>query len=354
MDTRHAQVHGPRDDVVREAAADLARGALVGLPTECVYGLAANGADPAAIERLFDVKRRPAERPVARLLAEPGHLGFDVDPIADIAARLARRLWPGPLTLVVRDRRGDLTGFRNPDHDVARRFVEAAGVPVLATSANLSGQPPARDADAVRREFDGRIEWILDAGPSRHGEASTVVRVDGGTWDILREGVIARSTIAANACERVLFVCTGNVCRSPMAVGLLRRLLADRLGVEPADDALEARGFRISSAGTAGLEGSPATVEAARAAGELGADLSDHSSRPLTPAVLDGADRVYVMTSAQRRVILTFAPDAWTRIALLDRTGEDIPDPYHKPIEDYRRTAEHIRRALLPIVEELT
>ena len=152
----------------------------------------------------------------------------------------------------------------------------------------------------------------------------------------------------------ILFVCTGNICRSPMAEGLLRKALAERVGAPPTRAALERRGYRVASAGTAGLDHAPASSDAVTAAGELGADLTDHRSRPLTPAMLDAADRIYVMTAGQRRTLLKFAPEHESRIRLLDRNEEEIPDPYMQPIEDYRRTAEHIRRTLSPIVEELT
>jgi protein-tyrosine phosphatase len=177
--------------------------------------------------------------------------------------------------------------------------------------------------------------------------------VDGGVWEILREEALDRVAIADAACERVLFVCTGNVCRSPIAEGLFRRMIADRLGTEPTPAALERHGFRVASAGTAELGASPASPEAVAAAARCGADISEHRSRPLTPALLDEADRVYVMTAAQQRIIVKYAPDAWTRIELLDRTGEDVPDPFRQPPEVYARTAERIRAALAPLVDEL-
>jgi len=291
---------------------------------------------------------------LARLLANPGDLRSAIDSVPAMAKRLATRLWPGPLTIVLLGPDGGTLGFRCPDHDVARAFVDAAGVPVLATSANLSGEPPALDAEDVRRDFDGRIEWILDAGPARYRLASTVVKVEETAFEVLREGVLDGDAVADGACERVLFVCTGNICRSPMAEAMLRATLSQSLGVPPTPEALARRGYRVTSAGTAGLDHAPATPEAVTAAGEMGADLAEHESRPLTPGMLDHADRIYVMTANQRRTLLRFAPEHESRIALLDPAGEDIPDPYMQPLVDYRRTAEHIRRALAAIVEEVT
>jgi tRNA threonylcarbamoyl adenosine modification protein (Sua5/YciO/YrdC/YwlC family) len=353
METRYAQVHGASGDLVRSAAYDLARGAIVAFPTECVYGLAARADDPAAVERLFEVKERPADRRVARLLARPADLDDAVDGLEPIARRLRDRLWPGPLTLVVRDRDGDLAGFRHPDHEIARELAAAAGVPVVQTSANRSGSPPAVDAEQVRREFDGRVEWILDGGPARYGEASSVVRVEAGRWEILREGVHDRDAVANGACERILFVCTGNLCRSPMAEWLLLHRLADRLGCAATAEAVEERGFRVDSAGTYGLEKEDATPEAKAAVHELvGVLPAPHPSKPITPDLADRSDRILVMTETQRKSVLQIAPDAWQRVALLDEQA-DIPDPYMQSRDVYDTTARHILGAVDALVDRL-
>jgi protein-tyrosine phosphatase len=206
----------------------------------------------------------------------------------------------------------------------------------------------------VRRDFVGRVEWILDSGPSRHRLASTVVLVEDGGWQILRAGALDRRSIADAATLRILFVCTGNLCRSPMAAAILRRMLADRLCCDPTPEDLEARGYRIASAGTAGLDGQPATPEAVEAVRALGADLADHRSRPLSPGLVDASDRVIVMTRAQERILLEFAWDARDRISMLEPSGEDVPDPYLQPAEVYERTAGRIRGALETLVEEVT
>jgi tRNA threonylcarbamoyl adenosine modification protein (Sua5/YciO/YrdC/YwlC family) len=354
MKTRYARLHGDSTDVVRAAARDLVNGAIIGLPTECVYGLAVNADDPDAVARLFEVKGRPANRPIARILADPGDLALEVDPIPPIARRMSARLWPGPLTLVLRDASGGFTGFRTPDHSIARRLVAAAAVPVLATSSNLSGQPPAADAEQVRRDFDGRIGWILDAGPAPLGIPSTVVKVVEGLWEILREGALSAEEAADGACMRILFVCTGNLCRSPIAEGLMIRMLADHLACEATPGALAQRGYRVASAGTDGFPDQPATPEARDAAGALGADLSSHLSRPITTDLIEASDLIYASTERQRRALVALAPHARHRIHALDRTGEDIADPYTKPMADYVAAAEQIRRALQPIIEEIT
>jgi L-threonylcarbamoyladenylate synthase len=352
MKTRFAQLFGAEQDVLRQAARDLARGALVGVPTECVYGLAARADDEEAIRRLFEVKGRPEDKPLARLLARPEDLLAEVENPGAITARLVDRLWPGPLTLVLPDASGGMTGFRCPDHPVALALVAASGVPVVATSANRSGRAPAVDARQVLREFDGRIEWILDGGPSRERIASTVVRVVDERWEVLRAGALPRERIEAIVHETFLFVCTGARCRSPMAAGLFRMLLARKLDVEPTDEALAARGYRVLCAGTAALEEGPPTHEAIVAARHLGADIEDLRGGPLTPSRLDEADHVLVTTKQQERRVLQFGWDSRDRVRLVDPSGEDVPDPYRLPQKVYDRTAERLLRILKPLAED--
>ncbi len=177
-------------------AAELLRaGKLVAFPTETVYGLGARADCPEACERLFSVKRRPPGKKAAVLVRSIKAAEKHVPSISPEARRLADAFWPGPLTLVLPDGCGDCTGLRCPDFAPALRLLEMAGVPVLAPSANMSGMPPALNAEEVFRYFDGVISAVLDGGTCGHGRASTVVRVEGGRVEILREGPVSRKSI---------------------------------------------------------------------------------------------------------------------------------------------------------------
>ena len=188
-------------------AADVMRaGGLVGMPTETVYGLAANALDPAAIARIYAAKGRPSHNPLIAHVADAKsaqHLAAEW-PI--MAQALAERFWPGPLTLVVRRKAMvptvlsaglDTCGVRVPDHPVALALIRACGFPLAAPSANKFTEVSPVTAQQVARGLGSAVQLILDAGRTRVGIESTVVDVSGATPVILRPGMIAREAIEA-------------------------------------------------------------------------------------------------------------------------------------------------------------
>jgi L-threonylcarbamoyladenylate synthase len=195
----------PDGDVARAEAVELLRaGLIVAVPTDTVYGIAADLALPDAIERLFAAKRRPPERAVAVLLADMDQaatLGI----LGPAARALGERFWPGGLTLVLPVRPGSVLprvlaagsptiGVRVPDHDAPRALARALG-PLPTTSANMSGDPDARDAHEIAARLGDAIALVIDGGPISGGPASTVVDC---TWDppvIRREGAIPAALI---------------------------------------------------------------------------------------------------------------------------------------------------------------
>lgn len=150
--------------------------------------------------------------------------------------------------------------------------------------------------------------------------------------------------------RRILFVCTGNTCRSPMAEGLARVELAQRLGCEP--DRLAESGFEVASAGVSAAPGAPATPEAVQAAAEYGADLTGHRSQGATAELINSADLIFCMTDQHRTALLHLVPTAAQRTLLLSETGA-IADPIGAGVDQYRRTAESIREAVLNRMSEI-
>lgn len=190
----------PEPDVIERAAAVLRRGGLVAFPTETVYGLGADALNPQAVARIFAVKGRPPDNPLIVHIAWKEQLGEVARAIPEAAWELAERFWPGPLTLVLpRQERVPLetTGgletvaVRMPDSAIALALIRALGRPIAAPSANLSGRPSPTAAEHVVEDLDGRIELILDGGPTRIGVESTVVDMTASPPTILRPGGIS-------------------------------------------------------------------------------------------------------------------------------------------------------------------
>lgn len=193
-------------EAVRQATARLRAGELVVLPTETVYGLAANALDPAAVARLFAVKQRPAHNPVIVHVNSTSMARECVAAWPPHAQQLARAFWPGPLTLVLpRSSRipevvtagGPTVAIRWPAHPVMQAVIQACGFPLAAPSANLSTQLSPTTAEHVRRGLGGRVALILDGGHCDVGLESTVVDITGDTPLVLRPGMLSEPAIAA-------------------------------------------------------------------------------------------------------------------------------------------------------------
>ena len=200
MKTEVIKVNSSSDPGVKKAAELLKKGEVVAIPTETVYGLAANAFDEKAVEKIFAAKGRPSDNPLIVHISELSQWAELVESIPENALALARAFWPGPLTIILkksslippRTSGGlDTVGVRMPLHPTARAIISAAGVPLAAPSANNSGKPSTTTAEHCLHDLDGKIPLIIDSGECSVGVESTVVTLVPKVPRVLRPGGIS-------------------------------------------------------------------------------------------------------------------------------------------------------------------
>ena len=185
----------PDSRAISRAAAIIRSGGLVGFPTETVYGIAADPLNKRTMARLYAAKERPRGKPFTVHISDLATIEEMGCGITKEARALIGKFWPGPLTIILKTRTGKKIGFRMPDNCVALELLKKVGVPVVAPSANLSGEEPPRTARDVLRYMDGKLDMLIDAGPASVGIESTVVDLTRGRPKILREGAIKERSI---------------------------------------------------------------------------------------------------------------------------------------------------------------
>ncbi|MDZ4817947.1 MAG: L-threonylcarbamoyladenylate synthase [Planctomycetota bacterium] len=344
-------------DVVHRAVQALAEGKLVVFPTETVYAMAASALNAGAVQRLLAVKRRqPGETPLTLAIKSADDALDYIPNMSRLALRLARRCWPGPVTLVCPDNHPDslitqlpqavrqavvpsgTLGLRVPGHQTFIDVLRMLAGPVVISSANRTKEPESLTAQDAAKALEDDVQLILDDGRSRFGQPSTVVRVDKDQMEILRPGVVSEQTLRRLSSFLILFACTGNTCRSPMAEAMCRKLLADRLGCKIEE--LEDRGIMVMSAGLSASMGGRPAAEAVEAMHTRGIDLTPHESQALTANLVRHADVIWAMTRSHRQDILAQWPEAARRCDLLCLDMRDIPDPIGGPLEYYQQCAD--------------
>jgi L-threonylcarbamoyladenylate synthase len=342
--------HADRERILGDAIEDLAGGHPVIVPTECVYTVLVRA------ERASTLQVPDGGAPAwhARCVED---VLVVIGPGRRVHRRLVRRLAPGPVEFGVEGPVGDGAALREqvspdradllvriPDHPAAQMLItgaeERSGDRIVGVTVSGWATP-----HEVPEDPGDEALAVLEDGKTRLGRPPTLVslRADGRFW-VPREGAIEERFVLKQLERTLLFVCTGNTCRSPMAEAIAR----DALGVS--ED-----GFvtRVRSAGVAAASGSPMSPEAVEALRRLGVEPGEHRSSTLTRQMIADAEEIFAMTRSHHRAILSIDPSASGKVHLLDPSGEDVADPFGGTLEMYERTARRLRELVVWRIKEV-
>ncbi len=348
----------PQEKDIRTAVDVLQAGGIIVYPTDTLYGLGVDVTNAKAVQKLFAIKQRAQNQPVSLLAHSPDQIEFYNGQLPmEMYARVIRLL-PGKFTVIlpntlIPDFRlapplDALTkiGWRVPKHTFTREMVKAFGKPISTTSANVSGLGNVKNIAEVVSQFGDKLDLLIDAGPIEQNRGSTILDFTKQPVMVLREGDISlaetRKRLHGIELRRkkeyfdIVFVCSGNICRSPMAEGILKAMISKTRFRHI---------VRISSAGTLNLPPSPAHELAEKIAAANEIDIHRHTSRPINSNIVEEAELIICMAVNHMDYLKKVYPQYKDKFVLLKQWNKTVPlvnpsiaDPIGHDVDFYADT----------------
>ena len=320
------------DKAIAEVAQALNNGAVIGFPTETVYGIGCLDSFEEAKERIFYLKSRSVNQPLAYYINSLEMLGSLPVIVPEYFSSFAEQFLPGPVTVIFKGTDGVKYGVRYSASAALNALISQLSSFLRGTSANVSGKPSSLTAQEVFSQFNGNIDYIIDTGKSVHSLDSNVIDMSSECVVILRKGAglkkiekfFCNKNIEYKVKKKILVVCTGNTCRSPMVQGWVNYLLHEKgLG----------QLYDVSSCGIYAPFNVSAAKESIASLAEEGIDISWHKSKTVTETQLAKADKILVMTKDHEYSLSSINPNISDKIKVLE-----VPDPIGRGLNYYKIT----------------
>lgn len=339
--------YDPEMSRIREVAQACRDNKIIVFPTETVYGIGGRMGMPGIEGRLRELKGRPDHKPFAYHIADWRMLE-SLGVVQTPAFRfMARRFWPGPVTLIVKNLDGQKIGIRFVRNKIVNFLISEVREPLVATSANKSGEPAPHTAQQAKKNLEGAFDCLIDGGRTEYMQDSSVVDLSEAIPQMLRVGA-QREEVEKAAGQirsgmfprkKILIVCTGNTCRSPMAEGWLKHELDKRgLSVQ----------IEVSSCGVGSREGLPVTPEAELVMRNLEINLREHRSHLCRVSDIWGADLILAMSRQHALEVEQLWGPARERTLILD-----VSDPIGMDLRTYESTFSEIEKKMKQHLNEI-